>query len=414
MSVGAAELQSVLPSLLNNEPGIVPVGNLGVLLAPSYGPRESVFGMMFDTQRPIPGDPVNNASNAMPREACAIFLNSIFRQRGPELYARQLVFTLCHEIGHLFNMQHVDPAVERCFLNSSTEPPPAEAFRFTIDQSNRLVNCTDMDNAPGGNDFGDGGIWDNPISRTRRRVPARLLKLEISTTPVEFWPWEPIELDIKLRSGRQSTADKWKIPDKIDPGYRSFEIWIAEPDGTRRRFRSPRRYCAFEAELPSSSTEPFIRDVSLFWSAEGYTFRRAGIHEITACLFLPGGLCVESNKHRICIFSRNGLPQRAQRRVGALRELLIRSRVAFYHHSTPRDSRQLKALEYLAERFPKEHVGAAAIAVLGKWFATRGSRRTQSKRDAKRLATRLLNRAIDHPAIGISRRKNLRKTLEKL
>jgi hypothetical protein len=184
-SVSAADLQSVLPDLLNNQPGVVPVGNVGVLLAPSYGPRESVFGMMFDTQRPIPGDPVNNASNAMPREACAIFLDSIYTQRGPDEYARQLAFTLCHEIGHLFNMQHVDPTIERCFLNSSTEPPPAEAFQFTIDQSNRLVNCTNVENAPGGSDFGDGGIWDNPISRSCRRVPARFLTLEISTTPAE-------------------------------------------------------------------------------------------------------------------------------------------------------------------------------------------------------------------------------------
>src|SRR5688500_5059291 len=60
--VAAAHLQSVLPSLLNNAPGIVPVANLGVLLAPSYGPRENVFGIMFDIGRPIPGDPVNRAS----------------------------------------------------------------------------------------------------------------------------------------------------------------------------------------------------------------------------------------------------------------------------------------------------------------------------------------------------------------
>jgi hypothetical protein len=413
-SVSAAHLQRILPSLLHNPPGMVPVPNLGVLLAPSYGPRESVFGMMFDVRRPIPGDMANNASNAMPREACAIFLNSIFKRRGPLVYAQQLAFTLVHEIGHLFNMQHVEPAVERCFLNSSTstEPPPPEAFQFTITQSNRLVNCTDMENAPGGNDFGDGGIWDNPVPRRCRRIPPRSLKLQIATTPAEFWPWEPIELDIKLRCGRKSKP--WKIPDKIDPGYRSFEIWITEPDGTRRRFRSPRRYCAFEAEIACSDKKPFVRDVSLFWSAEGYTFSRPGVHEITARLFLPGGICLESNTHRICIRSRTGLPQRAQQRLDAFRELLIRSRSAFYHRRAPDHIRQLQALEYLAGKFPREHVGAAATAILGKWFATGSRHRTQSQRDAKKLASRLLNRAIDHHAIGTSRRKNLQKTLETL
>ena len=42
--VTATDLQGVLNPLLQNPAGIVPVPNLGVLLAATYGPRESVSG----------------------------------------------------------------------------------------------------------------------------------------------------------------------------------------------------------------------------------------------------------------------------------------------------------------------------------------------------------------------------------
>ena len=275
-----------------------------------------------------------------------------------------------------------------------------------------LANCRKDEFAPGGNDFGDGGVWDAAESPRFRRSKSIALQLRISTTPAEFWPWEPIELDVNLRLVHANKSIRWKVPDTMDPGYDRFELWITEPDGTRKRFRSPRRYCAYERSLEVSVSKPCRRDISIFWNANGYTFCQPGTHAIRARWFLSKTSFIESNEHVINIRSRRGLSKRRQDEVEDLSNLLIEACSVFYRRNQFLRVRQRTLLEHLVGRFGNSHVGAAAMIVLGRSMASHSA--TVRTSDNQKRATRLLKRALNHNDIGSNRKKNGQLALKHL
>jgi len=107
-----------------------------------------------------------------------------------------------------------------------------------------------------------------------------------------FFYFEPVELDVVL-SAPSSANRSFRVPDCIDPGYGAFRIWIEEPSGERRIYRSPRIYCAHDELIFVGPKKPFRRDISIFGESGGFTFRRAGVHKVWAEFALSREPCCD-------------------------------------------------------------------------------------------------------------------------
>ncbi len=126
---------------------------------------------------------------------------------------------------------------------------------------------------------GGGGNTDRPIKPIVRR--SNQVSMQISVIEPEFWPWEDVQLEIHLSAKRRAG-----VPHQLDPGYKNFEIWIEQPEGERRRYRSPHYYCAYPKELLVDATNPFTRDISIFLQSGGYTSARPECIE-SGSIFIP-------------------------------------------------------------------------------------------------------------------------------
>ena len=230
-SVSAESLHSALSMLTQNPSGSYPVPRLGVLLAPKYAPRDDVFGVMFDTGLVDPDAPARSVSTS-PRAGCVIFLQTIRDLRpNSEDYLKQVGFDIAHEVGHMFNLQHVDSNTGTSFLNISPKHavPQSSAFKFLSFERSILAECgIDRSVTPGGDPFGTGdlGNEDRPDGPSSSKSIRLVLAVDIAQK--EFWAWEPVELDINLSVQAGRSVQPLRVPDRLDPGYSTFEIWIEE------------------------------------------------------------------------------------------------------------------------------------------------------------------------------------------
>ncbi|MDF5995853.1 hypothetical protein P4200_19590 [Pseudomonas aeruginosa] len=149
--------------------------------------------------------------------------------------------------------------------------------------------ATDVDVMPGGSIFRDFGYQDK---RAGRAAASGQLALDVSTSSDEFWPMEPIMLNIRLSVTGTSKA---VVPAEVDPGYKRFRVMIRDPDGSVRLYRSPLRFCSQGASIEISAESPFVRDLPLFGQAGGYTFKAAGLHQVWAELDVTGRKLLRSN-----------------------------------------------------------------------------------------------------------------------
>jgi hypothetical protein len=134
----------------------------------------------------------------------------------------------------------------------------------------------------------------------------------------------------------------------IDPGYDGFDLWVTEPDGVRRRYRSPALYCCNPGTIMASHAQPFERDIPIFGQSGGYTFRKAGVHRLAATLRLPGGRMVYSNE--LEVFVKQARPDSAQYR---------RLRDAMTHRATA------QLLFYKSARTPRRAAEQAIARTTG-------------------------------------------------
>ena len=108
------QLQEALALLL--KPG-APDGavQVGLILANFHSQVGSAYGYMFD--------PNLHTQVIGPRQGCALFLNQIRNATGDDQQAfrDRVGYTAMHEIGHVFNLWHVDTP-------SFMKPPPNEDF----------------------------------------------------------------------------------------------------------------------------------------------------------------------------------------------------------------------------------------------------------------------------------------------
>jgi hypothetical protein len=144
-----------------------------------------------------------------------------------------------------------------------------------------LSNCSRLSSVwPGGDDFGGRSIGDNHSSVRNSPSGKQFgLELAIDIAKREFWPFEPVELDVDLRVAR-GVERSFRVEEMIDPGSDAFTI--EDPTGERRRYRSPRRYCANLERFTVKPGSPFRRDISIFGQAGRFTFAQPGVHRLWA------------------------------------------------------------------------------------------------------------------------------------
>jgi hypothetical protein len=307
----AYDLHMATQALTKNPPAPQRSQRIAVLLADHYNAYPAALGIMFDRGFDPGDDPNSNKDfTSSPREGCAIFLGAIAQLRKtPALAEQEALFTTIHEMGHLFNLPHV-VAQPPHFLSQSSPLAPygPNAYHFLGPHAFALSKCSQSPAVwPGGSPFGDTADFANvniPPPRKARSEPFGL-ELVIDMAQREFWAFEPVELDVELRVAPGTTRG-FRVPDMLDHGYDNFDVWLEEPDGERRRVRSPRLYCGPVRSRTIRPGRSFRRDISLFGEAGGYTFRRAGVHQIWAEFRPRGEAVIVSNRIQVNIRPRDG------------------------------------------------------------------------------------------------------------
>jgi hypothetical protein len=352
---------------------------VGVILTDYYHPKPTIFGAMFTPAF---------KSGILPRSGAAVFVNRIRDCRPDERdFSEQLTYTIIHELGHLFNLWHIENS--KNLMKSSDKNatyPPNTTFRSV--HRKWLSVCSAEPNVhPGKTHFEDYGtlrttIGPDIMDAPRRRVPVRL---ELTAPQPEFHAFEPMEIDVAVRL-QGPDHKKLEIPDEIDPGYDGFAIWITEPGGARRRYRPTERYCRNDASVVLTRTRPFKRDIAIFGGAGGYTFRKAGTHVIEAVLALPNLPSIRSNS--IEVYVKPPAPRSAAYR--DLDEVLTLPEVAslLYYRAGATRSPAIGHLTELCARRQGTAAAANAHYALGRMFAKQAAvlRRGDVRRNRIKLA----------------------------
>lgn len=301
-AVGPLRLHQALAQVLGNTIA-QPVRDIGLLFAYSYRPAPGTFGLMFDLGFRTPDDQAVDMFTRVPRQGCVVFLGAIKEARAGLAYRRQVEFTSVHEVGHVFNLIHQNHPLTFMASSEANATFGNGAFIFGPTQTKWLARCaTDADVMPGGSPFRDWGFQDGQSAHAA--VSSRLT-MEVSPSSTEFWPIEPVMLNVRLDVAKRSY--RVVIPAEVDPGYRRFRILIRNPDGGVRLYRSPVRFCPQASSVEISAAAPFVRDVPLFGQAGGYTFAATGTHQVWAEFDVTSRTTVQSN---VCSINVLPLPRR--------------------------------------------------------------------------------------------------------
>lgn len=339
--VDALDLHRAAANLTGNIPGQRPISRIALVLADRYRFNRYVFGLMFDRGKPTEDDPNKSALiTGTPREACAVFLGAIQKLRPNRAdYDREVEFTAIHELGHVFNLGHYDDAANFMARSRVAQPHDDSYFTFLEDQRNWLADCTDNPLVhPGGSIF-DPASGLNEAQR--EKLPQRQhLSLRIGTASSEFPCSSPVELDVSLSvTGSQSA--RHFVPDRLDPGYEQFRIWVTHPNGERCLFRSPRQYCALPSRILVTAKYPRRRDISIFNSATGKTFAKRGTYELQAEFNLGARGWLRSN--RLIVQALDDHLCLEPRRLELLRDPRVRG--FLYHRSMKAGKKIARLLE---------------------------------------------------------------------
>jgi hypothetical protein len=381
---------------------------VGLLLCNRFDAQKGIFGIMFDTGFAIDNESLDPRITGMARQGCAVFMDAISEVRHDAEYIQQVLFTSVHELGHVFNLPHVDKPPNFMKSSSRNVAYGPSYFEFLESQKEWLAGGKmDKNVWPGGSDFGEAGLHHREDDPFKHAGSARFgLDLRVSLARQVFNYFDPIELDIELRLA-PGIAGARSVPNTIDPGYDAFRLWIEEPDGSRRRYRSPRKYCWNGEEIEVTVDRPFLRDISIFAQASGYTFRRAGVHRLWAEFLLSNGERLVSPAVDFEIVSSE--------RTSSKREKLFTardSRVLLYHRALRRGVSTGKMLVDYADQVPADPAAAGILYSLGRAYLDQVQRleRAHDTKVAKnRLGTvrdqgkRHLERALTSK--GISRRQ---------
>jgi hypothetical protein len=399
------ELHNALRNLTSNIVG-QPVSSLGLVLAGRFAPRPHAFGFMFDLGFGESGDV---SFHVFPREGCAVFVDAIREHRPVSAdFHTQVAFTTIHELGHLFNLWHIESPANFLATSPAVTPHPPCAFYFHADHSRFLAEQAGSPFVvPGGADFGTRGPGfsqdDNPLEMPRSRSS---LQLSIDVKQREFWHFEPVELDVTVSVSRSVT--RAMLPDVIDPGYEAFAIWIEAPDGTRRRYRPVARFCDNLGRHTITARKPYRRDIPLFGQSGGYTFTAAGRHRLFCTLRL-GRRVLTSNSLDVSVKPSEVGKTSYDRLARALRTP-ANAKLLFYKAATRPGvlAKELDEAAGAAEKATASNIRySLARAILRATPSASSTRRNYQRR-----AANLLRQALDSGQLGAVREAKASKCLD--
>ena len=396
-------LQDALTRLVNNQQSQNGVNRIGMLFADRLRSHPGLFGLMFDVgfdAVDLPG--LLPQHFAIAREGCAVFLDAIDSQRQPAHRAIEASFTAFHELGHVFNLEHA--STPSFMAQSPSGAPFTSNEHFLMPDQADFLSRVEIDRAvfPGGAEWRDRGdlvrVSNNLLATAKRSGP---IKLRIGMAQKEFWRFEPVELDVTVSAPPALAAT---LPDELDPGYDAFDLWIEEPDGSRRRYRSPHVFCQNHGNLSFGARKTFVRDISVFGEGGRYTFRTAGPHRLYATWQVRGHGVVKSNVLDVEIKTAQPNSPQFQR----LRDVLTHRRHArylFHKHGrlSPGSYDELVTLSRQAWRSP----AAAQVAfTLGRdlWRREWGAARRRT-RIGRAKGRDLVARAAESGLLGAARRR---------
>jgi len=412
-SVSSDMLNDALEVVTGRQRGSTKVTKIGVLLAGEYRPRPDFFGLMFDADF-APGSSI--PGQLTPREGCAVFLNPINKARSGADFIEEVKYTGTHELGHVFNQQHSPPT--SFMATSAGRPNPYElgSCEFSPLEKSLLKQCSASCYIwPGGSAFGIlGGLAPSTGTGADASNGPPGLHLTIGTDRDAFWPFEPVELDVTLSlTGRRKSV---RVPDFIDPGYGAFIIWIEDPTGERRRYRSPRHYCEHLGKQRVAQDAPFRRDISIFGESGGYTFRRVGVHKVWAQFKVSPGRFLRSNVIELDVRApSNREAYEVTKEVFSSKDA---AQLLYYRRMTEGRAAALALMEGAMQAFPREPMNTMASYAIGRSLCRLA---TSALDDGKEVidtlaadAKRHLRRAARSAVLGDHRRAHAEAALDTL
>jgi hypothetical protein len=343
------------------------VKNIGLLIADRYKHGEDYFGLMFDDQF----DPASfNPYLTTPREGCAIFLGGISDRRKGEDFRDEMLFTAIHEIGHVFNLQHVNEPSFMAISAWRPQPFPEDNFQFSHQHKSLLAQCSTQKYIwPGGSGFGVLGDLAVANAPNLSSVASPELKLHLNMVQREFWYFEPVELDLSIELTDRSIKSI-QIPDLLDPGCDEFDIWMDEPDGERRRYRSPQRYCGRQRMIEIRPDKPKTRDLSIFGGAGGYTFRKAGVHRIYATFDIRNRSVLQSNTLEVNVLPSTPGKSYFEAAKACFTDRNV-ARIMFYRSFSGSKRHGLKRILDFTELYTHQPSAGMALYALGRAMTSR-------------------------------------------
>ncbi len=412
----AFNLHAAIRAVTQNPLDAIGVNRVAVLFGGFYAPFPGAFGVMFDRGfvDPSPDDPnVDPNIVGPPREGCAVFLGAIQAMRqDPLQYARQVLFSTIHELGHVFNLQHIEEPKNFLSTSHPNRTYPVSAFQFNRSHIELLRQAPLTPELwPGGSAFGDMGPLANHDSLWRdARKPSSGLQLVLEMSRRSFFYFEPVELDIILRVHRDINR-AFKVPNCLDPGYEIFRLWIEDPLGERRLYRPHRLYCPHGGFITVAPGRAFRRDISIFGQSGGFTFRRAGVHKIWAEFELSSGRVITSNPLEIEVRYLKKVTASFER-VNRLFESK-RGRLLSYHRIDRSRGKAIQVFENYLRSSPNSETKGLVEYVLGRAYLDRSSRLKTLPIVEKygRRGRDLLKSASDNRYLGTHQREIAAKIL---
>ncbi|MEQ1515124.1 MAG: hypothetical protein ABL931_01390 [Usitatibacteraceae bacterium] len=401
-------MHTALEAVTGDQTRQTDIKNLGLLIADSYEYRDDFLGLMFDMDFEPSG---SNIGALTAREGCALFLEGINQVRSGEDFFREALYTAVHEVGHVFNLQHSDPP---SFMAQSASEK--NAFRFNTStfnpfESTLLAQCSKSEYIrPGGSAFGNLGPLGGALEYTEEDAANAKVKFELRVrmSHEAFHAFEPVELDVEL-SLAEPKVKRAVIPDKLDPGYEEFVIWIEEPDGARRRYQSPQHFCGQKKTVTLATNSSVKRDINIFGERGAYTFRKCGVHRVWVTFKASSRQVVRSNVVECCV-----LPWVTEGEFNLQGQKLLSTRsiakLLYHRRFVPRRMQTLARLIDFCTAFdnrPSVHFARYSIgrALVDK--ARRASKRNLPVAAIVRQANEILKKSSRSPHLGDHRQSRI-------
>ncbi len=271
------------------------------LLLLSHSDRPGLLGVMFDS------------SDALQRQGCAVFAETIRRFAGPDA-DRKLLQTTVHELGHALNLAHrfertVGRADSTSFMNydwryrggsRSDEYWNRFAFNFDDDEIEFLRHAPLPPVIPGGAPFHSVAYWADGNGGYSPYVPEAplddwQLDLAAPASGPLFGFADPVFLTIGLTNltGRSVTVPKFILDPKagfIEIVIRRVNAGAFGPGGSDALAFVPAMQRCFEWDAADAVAlahgDRITDNVNLTFGSSGFAFAEPGTYDVTALLVL--------------------------------------------------------------------------------------------------------------------------------